>query len=65
MQRPRIESIRFEIKEKKDRLRDEIAMKLLTSLANDYNDNEGANEALCKRAYTIAEQMIKERDNYL
>ena len=65
MQRPSIESIRLEIKVKKDRLRDEMAMALLVPLSKEYNDNEGANKALCKRAYEIAEQMLKERDNYL
>lgn len=62
MQRPSIESIRLEIKEKKDRLRDDFAAKIVSAYVS-----RGLNKDdnwICKRSYEIAEQMLKERGNY-
>jgi len=60
-QPPSIEDVKRQIKNKNNLLRDDIAIKVLASLSTDYNDYE----ALCKAAYEIAEQMMKERQNYL
>jgi len=58
---PSIDLIILEGKKKKDKLRDDFAMRIAASNAPFFTDQD----LLCKYAYEVAEKMLKERDNYL